>query len=125
MTPSSLGLTPAGPRTSDGSCVVVVAVDFPASARELERIATRGVFGLGRVGAGFSHGSGDYALAFSTVRDVGVAIAPPELDELFLAVMDCVEESVIDALLAATSITTPSGRSAAVLPPSAVSGCER
>ncbi|MEO7422347.1 MAG: P1 family peptidase [Ornithinibacter sp.] len=118
VTPEGLGLSHAGPATSEGSCVVVVAVDVPASARELERIAARGVFALGRVGAAFSHGSGDYGVALSTVREVNVAITPSELDELFRAVLDGVEEAVIDALLAATSVRTPSGRVAAALPPS-------
>lgn len=125
VTPSGVGLDHAGPTSSEGSCVVVVAVDFPSSARELERIATRGVFGLGSVGAGFSHGSGDYAVAFSTVRRVDVAITPSELDPLFRAVLDCVEESVIDALLAATSVRTPGGREAAALPPSVLSSIVR
>lgn len=116
ITPARLGLGHAGPNRSAGSCVVVVAVDFPASARELERVATRGVLGLGAVGAGFSHGSGDYGLAFSTVRDVDVPIPPGDLDELFTAVLDGVEESVLDALLAATSILTPGGREALALP---------
>lgn len=118
VTPEGLGLGHAGPASSEGSCVVVVAVDVPASARELERIAARGVFALGRVGAAFSHGSGDYALAFSTVRDVDRAMTASDLDELFRAVLDGVEEAVIDALLAATSVRTPSGRIAAALPQS-------
>ncbi|MEV8635777.1 P1 family peptidase [Streptosporangium sp. NPDC051023] len=121
VTPQSLDLPMAGPRSAEGSCVVVVAIDFPCSARQLTRIANRGVLALGRTGAAYSHGSGDYALAFST--DAG---SPPsdlrsgELDLVFAAVMDSVEEAVLDALLAATTVTAPCGRQAVAVPHSAV-----
>lgn len=114
--PRDLGLRPCGPDAADGSCVVVVAVDFPCPVDQLNRIARRGVYALARVGAAFSHGSGDYCLSFSTSTDRGRPLSPGDLDTLFLATLDCVEESCVDSLLAAHDIRTVRGRAAFALP---------
>ena len=55
---------------ADGSCMIVIATDAPLTARDLQRLAARGVFGLARTGSSYSHGSGDFAIAFSTAADV-------------------------------------------------------
>src|SRR5262245_16307275 len=55
-----------GRDTADGSCMIVVATDAPLDARDLRRLAARSVFALARTGSSYSHGSGDYAIAFST-----------------------------------------------------------
>ncbi|NUR92547.1 MAG: S58 family peptidase [Nonomuraea sp.] len=115
ITPESLGFRRPG--YERGSCVVVAAIDQPCSARQLSRIAARGVFALGPVGASFSHGSGDYGLAFSSVPSESPrTLEPEELDRVFAAVMESVEEAVIDALLAASTIRAASGRVAEALP---------
>lgn len=115
--PEELGLERAGHSSPRGSCVVVVAVDVPCTGRQMERIAARGVLALGRVGAAFSHGSGDYGVAFSTrVAEAPVVLAPADLDLVFTAVLDSVEEAVVDALLAARTVRTPGGRVAHALP---------
>src|SRR5680860_6281 len=59
------------------SCMIIVATDAPLNARQLRRLATRAVFGMGRVGSDFTHGSGDYGIAFSVgegtrVRDLSL-----------------------------------------------------
>lgn len=122
LRPGDLGLRAAGPVTAEaGSCVIVAAVDFPCSALDLARLARRLVFGLGRTGARFSHGSGDYGLAFSVVPGPPSEPLPPErLSAAFEAAMDCVEEAVVDALLAAHTVRTPGGRVAHALPAEAV-----
>ena len=119
--PRELGLKPAGPRPDDGSCVVVAAVDFPCASNDLSRIARRLVFALGRVGASYSHGSGDYGLAFSVDPDPGAApMAGADLDLVFAAAMDCVQEAVVDSILCAETVHTPSGRIAHGLPHAAL-----
>jgi D-aminopeptidase len=119
--PEELGLTRAGPRPAEGSCVVVAAVDRPCAARDLTRLARRLVFALGRVGASYSHGSGDYGLAICTRPGPGAeSSSARDLDPLFAAAMDCVEEATLDALLGATTVRAPSGRVAHALPPEAV-----
>ncbi|MEU2590153.1 P1 family peptidase [Streptomyces albidoflavus] len=115
--PGELGLERAGYASPRGSCVVVVALDVPCTGRQLERIAARGVLALGRVGAAYSHGSGDYGLAFSTrVAEAPVVLSPADLNLVFTAVLDSVEEAVVDALLAARTVRTPGGRTAHALP---------
>ena len=52
--------------------MIVVATDAPLSARDLERLAARALFGLARTGSSFSNGSGDYAIAFSTAEGLRV-----------------------------------------------------
>ncbi|MFI6479766.1 P1 family peptidase [Nonomuraea sp. NPDC050663] len=117
ITPESIGLRRPGHASERGSCVVVIALDVACGVRQLERVAARGVFGLGAVGAAFSHGSGDYGLAFSSVPcESPRTLAPAELDSVFAGVLEAVEEAVIDGLLAARTIVTPSGRTATALP---------
>src|SRR5579884_2455314 len=60
------------PKTSPqpGSIITVIATDAPATSRQLERIAHRVQTGLARTGTFGSHGSGEYAIAFSTARTI-------------------------------------------------------
>ncbi|MCL4845476.1 MAG: P1 family peptidase [Acidobacteria bacterium] len=111
---------------ADGSCMIVVATDAPLDARSLERLAARALFGLGRTGASYSHGSGDYAVAFSTAAEVRVrhgadgpqtqAVVPGDrLSALFQAVLEATEEAVYNSLLRART-TTGNGRTVDALP---------
>lgn len=85
---------------ADGSIVIVLATDAPLDARALKRLATRCFGGLARTGAALSHGSGDYALAFSTRPDSRPQ--PPEtLSPLFEAAIEATEEAILNALLMA------------------------
>lgn len=81
------------------SCMIVVATDAPLDSRQLDRVARRAVFAMGRVGAGFTHGSGDYAIAFSTGE--GARIPDRDLDPFFAATMDAVEEALLDSVFTA------------------------
>ena len=60
-------LAAAWPESGDGSIIMVVATDAPVDARNLHRMAARTMFGLARTGSSGANGSGDYAIAFSTV----------------------------------------------------------
>ncbi len=90
--------------------MIVVATDAPLDARQLTRVARRAVFALARTGAAYSHGSGDYAVAFTTARP-GTAppLADATLSPLFEAVLDAVEEAVLNSLLTATTTTGHAG----------------
>ncbi len=103
----------------DGSCMIVLATNAPLSARQLKRIAKRAFLGLARTGSVMAHGSGDYAIAFSTDRtgvegsgSTGVCLDDNDLTTLFLSAVETVEESVYDALFTAT---TTNGRDGQVL----------
>lgn len=104
----------------DGSVMIVVATDAAIGARDLERLAARAVFALARTGSSYSHGSGDYAIAFSTSPEVRVRygedtprtrrILPSEgLSPLFRAVLEATEEAVYNSLLRAETMTGHQG----------------
>jgi D-aminopeptidase len=97
-----------------GSCMIVVATDAPLSPRDLERLAARAVFGLARTGSSYDHGSGDYAIAFSTPAR-GRALLPSEATSpLFQAALEATEEAVYNSLLRATPVTSALGAAEAL-----------
>jgi D-aminopeptidase len=115
-----------GGDSADGSCIIVVATDAPLDARDLKRLAARAVFGLARTGSSFSHGSGDYAIAFSTAPGlrtrVGDAlpatrtILPSDgVSPLFQAALEATEEAVYNSLFRATTMTG-NGRTVDAIP---------
>ncbi|HEX6973042.1 MAG TPA: P1 family peptidase [Vicinamibacterales bacterium] len=112
----------AGKPPADGSCMIVVATDAPVDAKNLKRLAARAVFALARTGSTYSNGSGDFAIAFSTVRPTG---APPiqqratihtdAMSGLFEGTLDATEEAVYNSLLKAAD-TKGNGRAVPALP---------
>jgi D-aminopeptidase len=116
-----------GPRDrGDGSIMIVVATDAPLDARNLERLASRAIVGLGRTGASMTNGSGDYVIAFSTAAEVrrdprsrepaAVRDLPNEaMSPLFQAVAEATEEAILNSLFRATT-TTGSGVTVDALP---------
>ena len=98
---------------ADGSVIIVVATDAPLSDRNLERLASRAMLGIGRTGSPVTNGSGDYILAFSTAESVrrGENRVPTngldnsELSPLFQAVVEATEEAILNALFKATSVS--------------------
>jgi D-aminopeptidase len=109
----------------DGSCMIVVATDAPLTAKDLRRLAARAVFGLARTGSSYSHGSGDYAIAFSTARSVRVgrgtsapaayeALAADAVSPLFEMALEATEEAVYNSLLRATTVRSRIGTAEAI-----------
>jgi D-aminopeptidase len=98
------GGDPAG----GNSCMIVVATDLGLDSRQLTRVARRAVFAMGRTGADFAHGSGDYAIAFSTASEPGMADAG--LTPVFGAVADAVEEAILNSVFMATTTIGYRGR---------------
>ncbi len=99
----------------DGSVMIVIATDLPLAHRELERLAVRSFLGIGRAGGYMSHGSGDYAIAFSTGSDVPVRDGG-QLSRVFEAVVEATEEAVINSLFRATTVTGHGGHTIDALP---------
>jgi D-aminopeptidase len=87
------------------SCMIIVATDAPLDSRQLDRISRRAVFAMARVGAGYTHGSGDYGLAFSTGE--GGRFPEDQIDPLFTATMDAVEEALLNAVFMAETTHGP------------------
>jgi D-aminopeptidase len=109
-----------------GSVIVVVATDAPLLPHQLKRLARRVPLGLARTGTIGHHSSGDVFLAFSTANaaatepaqgPIPLAMLPEEgLDPLFGAVVESVEEAVIDVLFATADMTGIDGRTVRALP---------
>jgi L-aminopeptidase/D-esterase-like protein len=115
-----------GTRTGDiGSIIVVVATDAPLLPMQLKRMAKRVSLGLGRTGSYSGNGSGDIFVAFSTanpdtigskeVRQISM-LPNDRLDPLFLATVQATEEAVINALVAAETMTGANGMTVKALP---------
>ncbi len=100
------------------SIIVVVATDAPLLPHQLKRVASRASLGLGRVGSIASNFSGDIFIAFSTTNLkltnpsglVEVTMLPNnDLDLLFEATVLATEEAIINALIAAETMTGRDG----------------
>ena len=114
--------------SADGSILIVVATDAPLSDRNLTRLARRSLAGLARTGAAMSNGSGDYAIAFSTNKDVRriqerrdrVATLPElpndKISPLFQATIEATEEAIYNSLFKATTMIGYEGRIVEALP---------
>ncbi|NJP94509.1 P1 family peptidase [Nonomuraea sp. FMUSA5-5] len=110
LVPGAARVEPPG-----NSCVIVLATDAPLDARQLGRLARRAIFAMGRVGASYAHGSGDYAIAFSTAPQRPV-LPDAALDPVFAAVMDAVEEALLNSLFMATTTTGVHGHTSHAVP---------
>ncbi|MDE2079590.1 MAG: P1 family peptidase [Patescibacteria group bacterium] len=111
----------------NGSCMIVYATDAPLTARQLKRIAARAFVGLARTGSVLSHGSGDYAIAFTTSRaglegsgSIGKCLPDEMLDVFFQAAAETAEESVYDALFLAETMRGREGNILEAIPVNAV-----
>ncbi|MBM6579353.1 P1 family peptidase [Microvirga sp. BT689] len=98
-----------------GSIIIIAATDAPLSDRQLKRIIRRSGVGLARLGSFWGHGSGDIALGFTTANvllhdeksdlvDIRI-LNENRIDLLFEAMADATQEAVLDALVAAGSMT--------------------
>jgi len=114
-----------GARQGDGSIIIVVATDAPLAPTHLKRIARRASLGLARTGSIAHNGSGDIILAFSTrnrARATETAVTRWEIvpdahfDPLFDATVQATEEAVINALVAARTMTGADGLTVEALP---------
>ena len=109
-----------GEEREQGSIIIVVGTDAPLSPDQLKRIVRRVVLGMGRMGANNGNGSGDIFIAFSTANrgvdwgNSGPPKMPPPtmvrlpsgaIDPLFTATVEATEEAIINALLAAETMT--------------------
>jgi D-aminopeptidase len=107
---------PPADAAGGGSIMIVIATDAPLEHRALERLAARSFAGLARTGAALSHGSGDYAIAFSTHRGAPGSLDGRQLTGLFMAVQESTEEAILNSLLRATSVTGHRGRRSEAIP---------
>ena len=111
--------------TRDGSIIVVVATDAPILPHQLHRLAKRPSLALGRLGAISNPGSGDIFVAFSTGNGGAVnedAFNTVEqfpnnaLNALFRGTVEATEEAIVNAMVAATTMTGADGLRVQELP---------
>jgi D-aminopeptidase len=107
-----------------GSIIALVATDAPLLPHQCERVAQRVSMGLGRLGSYASNSSGDLFLAWATGNrglggDKGTAslrmVIGESIDPLFEATAEATEEAVVNALLAAETMTGRDGITAHAL----------
>ena len=108
-----------------GSIIIVIATDAPLIPTQLKRVARRASLGLGRNGSYSGDGSGDIFISFSTanpgaaspkgIRDLKM-LPNDSLDPLFLATVQSTEEAIVNAMVAAETMTGIDGHTAVALP---------
>jgi L-aminopeptidase/D-esterase-like protein len=108
-----------------GSIIVIVATDAPLLPHQLKRLATRVSLGVGRMGGYGGNSSGDIFLAFSTANPRAAAardsarvamVSNERINPLFHATVQATEESIINAMLAAETMTGVNDRRVHALP---------
>ncbi len=122
------------PPPGAGSVIAIVATDAPLLPGQCKALARRVPLGLARTGTTGSHFSGDIFLAFSTADVPDLAstfpLGPPVDDEigsiaflpwgrmdlLYTAVVQCVEEAVLNALVVNADMVGRDGHRSPRLP---------
>ena len=108
-----------------GSIIITVATDAPLLPHQLKRLARRATMGLARTGSTSGNGSGDIFIAFSTANPgaskiEGVAelkmIANDQMNPLFEATVQATEEAIVNAMVAAKTMTGTDNHTVIALP---------
>ena len=108
-----------------GSIIVVVATDAPLLPHQLKRVVKRAALGIGRMGGIGGNSSGDIFIAFSTANPAAGAsdkvatvqsIPNEAINPVFEATIDATSEAILNAMLAAETMTGANGRRVYALP---------
>jgi L-aminopeptidase/D-esterase-like protein len=108
-----------------GSIIAIAATDAPLLPHQLRRIAQRISLGVGRTGGTAGNGSGDIFLAFSTGNPGAFRRGGPaalqmwsndDMNGLMNATVDATEEAIINALIAAKTMTGVNGNTVFAIP---------
>jgi D-aminopeptidase len=107
-----------------GSIIILVATDAPVLPNQLKRLARRATMGLARTGSTSGNGSGDLFLAFSTAEHIasteGVSqirvLGNDSMNPLFEATVQATEEAIVNAMVAADTMTGIDGHTVIGLP---------
>ena len=111
--------------TERGSIIIVIATDAPLLPHQLKRVAKRASLGVGRLGGTGANPSGDIFVAFSTANpgaakpdaNVSVTLMPNErISPLFEATIQATEEAIVNAMVAAQTMTGINGMRVYALP---------
>jgi D-aminopeptidase len=109
-----------------GSIIGVVGTDAPLLPHQCDRLAQRAGLGVGRMGGTAAHSSGDLFLAFATgngdlengEREVSLRmLSDSEISPFYDAVIEATEEAILNAMLAAETMTGRNGNTVYALDP--------
>jgi len=113
-------------KSSDGSCMMILATDAPLDARNLKRLAKRVMLGMAQTGGIAANGSGDYVIAFSTANKVlhetsesvfsSSFLHNDYVSPLFMAAIEATEEAIINSLFMAKTSEGTQGHKVEELP---------
>ena len=112
-------------REDTGSIIIVVATDVPLLPHQTKRLARRATMGLARTGSTSGNGSGDIFIAFSTANPLAAAarasasismIPNDALNPVFEAAVQATEEAIVNAIVAAETMTGFNGHRVVALP---------
>lgn len=117
----------AGPEPYDdvGSIIIVVATDAPLLPHQLKRVAKRASLGIAKMGGLGGNSSGDIFIAFSTANKESVEsgststvtmLSNDRINAIFEATVQATEESIINAMLAAETMTGANSLRVSALP---------
>lgn len=114
------------PPEGAGSIIIVLATDAPLLPTQIERLVKRTALGLARIGGMGYNGSGDIFMGFSTAnrqaaaergRVVGLEMLPNDrINPLIVASVQATEEAILNAMLAAETVTGINGYRVPALP---------
>jgi D-aminopeptidase len=108
-----------------GSIIIVVATDAPLLPHQLKRLARRATLGMARTGGLSGNGSGDIFLAFSTAnpdafKATGLSalqmVSNEQISGIFDATAWATEEAIVNAMVAAETMTGANNRRVERLP---------
>ncbi|HLG17400.1 MAG TPA: P1 family peptidase [Blastocatellia bacterium] len=112
-------------REDVGSIITVVATDAPLLAHQLKRLARRAALGVARTGSSSGNGSGDIFIAFSTAnpdaaKPAGLAqltmLPNDQMNPIFEATVQATEEAIVNALIAAETMTGADNHKVVAIP---------
>ena len=108
-----------------GSIIVVVATDAPLLPHQLRRVVKRAALGIARNGGIGGNSSGDIFIAFSTAnagagRETSLAtlkmLPNDKINPVFAATVQATEEAIINAMVAAETMTGVNGNTVYAIP---------
>lgn len=126
QTAQQAAIVPDDPVRGDlGSIIIVVATDAPLLPHQLKRLARRATLGMARTGGLSGNGSGDIFIAFSTsnpdaFKASGLAslqmVSNEQISGIFDATAWATEEAIVNAMVAAETMTGADNRRVERLP---------
>ena len=120
-----MNFAPVAEAAGRGSIIAIAATDAPLAPHQLRRIAQRISLGVGRTGGTGGNGSGDIFLAFSTANPGAFRRGGPssiqmmsndDMNGVMDATVDATEEAIINAMIAARTMTGLNGNTIYAIP---------